>query len=140
MRIAIVLCSLMLLTTISALSQDFSGTWHGFQTSRDKGKVNEYRVTLDLSIKNDNDITGTMQLKSPQKGVITSSISGRFERKDNLIYLKENEILTEGITAEDAKLCSYIIKVSKNSLKGTGRSRSKGYDHLKLSLKRRSDY
>lgn len=125
----------MLLLTSYSFSQNISGTWHGFQVYRDKGEYKEYRIMLDLKMTDAQHVTGTLQLKSPQKGMITSSLSGGFDDQGNLI-LKEDTILTEGITADDAKLCSYVLKVRKNSIKGKGRSRSKGYDHLELRLQR----
>jgi hypothetical protein len=140
MRIAILLCSLLCLTTAAAFAQDVTGTWHGFQISRHEGKLHEYRVTLDFKVNQDNDVTGTMQLKSPLKGLITSSFTGEFDKKNNLIYLKENEILTKGITPNDARLCEYVLKVGNNSLKGTGRSNGKQYDHLELRLERGNNY
>lgn len=140
MRIAILLCSLLLITTAAAFAQDVTGTWHGFQISRNKGKLQEYRVTLDFKVDQDNDVTGTMQLKSPLKGTITSSFTGEFDKKNNLIYLQEDEILTKGVTTNDARLCSYVLKVGKNSLKGTGRSSGKQYDHLELRLQKGNAY
>ena len=138
MRIAILLISLLTVTAAS-FAQDVAGTWHGFQISRDKGKYNEYRITMDLKILDDN-VTGTMQLKSPLKGVITSSFSGTYDKKQNMIFLVEDTILTEGINSTDATLCRYTLKVGKDSLKGTGRSRRKGYDNLELRLRRGDIY
>jgi hypothetical protein len=140
MRIAIIFCSLFLLTAVTGFAQDVTGTWHGFQISRDNGKYHEYRVTFDFKVNQDNDVTGTMQLKSPVKGVITSSFSGHFERRENAIYVREDGILTEGITSKDANLCNYMFKVGKKILKGTGRSVKKGYDHLELRLQRENVY
>lgn len=140
MRIAILLCSLFLLTAVTTLAQDVTGTWHGFQISRDKGKYHEYRVTLDFKVNQDNDVTGTMQLKSPAKGVITSSFTGTYNERESVIYLTEDKILTEGVTTNDAQLCKYVLRVGKNTLKGTGRARSKGYDYLELRLQRENVY
>jgi len=138
MRIAILLISL-LITSAASLAQDIAGTWHGFQISRDKGKYSEYRVTMDFKILDDN-VTGTMQVKSPLKGTITSSFSGTYDKKENMVYLVEDKILTEGIQVSDAALCRYTLKIGKNSLKGTGRSRRKGYDNLELRLQRATVY
>jgi hypothetical protein len=139
MRIAILLISLLIATTASSYAQDVAGTWHGFQISRDKGKVNEYRITMDFKVSDDN-VTGTMQVKSPLKGIITSSFSGTYDKKQNMVYLKEEAILTQGVSVDDARLCRYTLKVGKNSLKGTGRSRTKGYDNLELRLQRGNVY
>jgi hypothetical protein len=139
MRLQLFLCSLFLFAGYVSFGQNITGTWHGFQVNRDKGQYKEYRVTVDFKMLDDN-VTGTMQVKSPQKGVITSSFTGTYDKKDNLLYLNENEIITEGITSEDARLCSFILKVKKNMLKGKGRSRAKGYDHLMLRLERKEAY
>jgi hypothetical protein len=130
---------LFLLCAHACLSQNLSGTWRGFQVSRDNGQYNEYRVTLNVDEKGGN-ISGTMQLKSPLKGTITSTFTGHIDKKENLLYLEEKSILTEGITNQDAQLCSYVLKVRRNSLKGSGRSRAKGFDHLRLHLERKGDY
>lgn len=132
-RLPLSVLFLLIVTTVSA--QQLSGTWHGFQVSRDKGHYSEYRITMDLNV-TDKSVTGTMQLKSPQKGVITSSLSGKVDLKENLIYLKEDEIVSEGITPRDASLCTYVLKIGRNSLRGKGRSSQKGYDHLTLRLQR----
>jgi hypothetical protein len=139
MRKRLPLLLLFIIAGLTAYSQDISGTWHGFQVSRDKGRQ-EYRVTVDLKLTGQEDVTGTMQLKSPQKGVITSSFSGKLDKKEGLIYLQEDSIITEGIGAKDASLCSFVLKVRKNSLKGKGRSSQKGYDHLELRLERKDVY
>lgn len=139
MRIAILLISLLTVTAASSFAQDVAGTWHGFQISRDKGKYNEYRVTMDFKVLDDN-VTGTMQVKSPLKGVITSTFSGTYDKKQNMMFLVEDTILTEGVNANDATLCRYTLKIGKNSLKGTGRSRRKGYDNLELRLHRGDIY
>ena len=138
MRIAILLCGLMIAATC-CFAQEVAGTWYGFQISRDKGKYSEYRVTMDFKIADDY-VTGTMQLKSATKGIITSSFSGTYDKRENMIYVKEDTILTEGLSATDASLCRYSLKVGKNSLIGKGRSRAKGYDHLELRLRREDNY
>jgi hypothetical protein len=137
MRIAIPLAILLIAASQLSFAQNISGTWHGFQTSLKKGDNTEYRITVDLQVNNEN-VTGTMQLKSPAKGVITSSLSGKVE--GNLVYLKENEILTQGVSTKDAKLCSYVLKIERNSLRGKGRSSFKAFDHLRLTLQRGEVY
>jgi len=126
----------LLLASHCSFAQNIAGTWHGFQVSRGNGQHNEYRVILDLKVTADQKISGTMQLKSPLKGTVTSSFTGIINKKDNTLRLTEDKILTEGITAKDATLCSYILKLRRNVLKGNGRSRAKGFDHLKLHLQR----
>ncbi|MGB8191861.1 MAG: hypothetical protein WCF67_08085 [Chitinophagaceae bacterium] len=137
MRTSLFLSCFLLLASFS-FAQNISGIWHGFQVYRDKGEYKEYRITVDLKMSDDS-VKGTMQLKSPLKGMITSSLSGTIDKKGNL-FLKEDGILTEGVTAEDAKLCSYVLKVKENSLNGKGRSKFKGYDHLKVRLQRKETY
>ncbi|HEY0676779.1 MAG TPA: hypothetical protein VGD17_00785 [Chitinophagaceae bacterium] len=139
MRIHLPISFLLIVTCNFSFAQDLTGTWHGFQISRDKGHYQEYRITVDLKLVDDN-VSGTMQLKSPLKGVITTTFTGKLDKKENLLYLKEDEIITEGVGAKDATLCSYILSVGKNSLKGKGRSRFKGYDHLTLRLQRGANY
>lgn len=137
MRIAIPLAIVLIIASQFSFAQGISGTWHGFQTSLKASDKTEYRITLDLKVKEEN-VTGTMQLKSPAKGVITSSLTGKVE--GNLIYLKESGILTEGVSTADAKLCSYVLKIGKNSLRGKGRSSLKAFDHLRVSLQRGEVY
>ena len=122
------------------MDRGLSGTWYGFQVSRDNGQKNEYRITVEITMVGAENFTGTMQLKSPQKGVITSSFSGAIDKTDNLIYLREDKILTDGVEPTDASLCNYVLKLKKNVLKGKGRSMRKGYDHLTLHLERRESY
>ena len=121
-------------------AQNISGTWYGFQVSRDNGQVSEYRIIIEITMVGSESFTGTMQLKSPIKGVITSSFTGAIDKTDNLIYLREDTILTEGVQATDASLCNYVLKLKKNVLKGKGRSTRKGYDHLTLHLERKETY
>jgi hypothetical protein len=137
MRIAIPLAIVLIIASQFSFAQGISGTWHGFQTALKKGDNTEYRITVDLQVKDEN-VTGTMQLKSPAKGVITSSLTGKVE--GNLIYLNESGILTEGVSTTDAKLCRYVLKIGKNSLHGKGRSSFKGYDHLRVTLQRGEVY
>lgn len=129
----------LLIAGATGYSQNISGTWHGFQVSMEKGRP-EYRVMLDITLVDDDDVTGTMQLKSSQKGTIISSFTGKIDRRDGLLYLHEDSILTEGITPRDASLCSFVLKMKGNSLVGNGRSSQKGFDHLKLRLQRRGRY
>lgn len=129
-----------LVAAYSIQAQDISGTWYGFQVSRDNGQYKEYRITLEITMVGEESFTGTMQLKSPQKGVITSTFTGTVDKTDNLIYLRENKIITEGIQPSDATLCNYVLKLRRNILKGKGRSMRKGYDHLKLHLERKEHY
>ena len=131
---------LLLLAVYWGQAQNISGTWYGFQVSRDNGQVTEYRITVEITMVGVESFTGTMQLKSPQKGVITSSFSGAIDKTDNLIYLREDSILTDGVQLTDASLCNYILKFKKNVLKGKGRSTRKGYDHLTLHLARKENY
>lgn len=137
MRIAMPLAIILIIASKFSFAQDVSGTWHGFQTALKKGDNTEYRITVDLKVKNEN-VTGTMQLKSADKGVITSSLTGRVD--GNLVYLNESKILTEGVTTADARLCKYVLKIGKNSLRGKGRSSFKGYDHLRVTLQRGEMY
>ena len=131
---------LLLVAVYYVQAQGLSGTWYGFQVSRDNGQKNEYRITVEITMTGTENFTGTMQLKSPQKGVITSSFSGAIDKTDNLIYLREDKILTDGVEPTDASLCNYVLKLKKNVLKGKGRSMRKGYDHLSLHLERRENY
>ena len=140
MRTKFFLSALLLLAGYFSRSQDISGTWYGFQVSRDKGEHKEYRITIEIKMSDEDDFTGTMQLKSIQKGTITSTFTGKIDKADNVIYLRENKIVTEGIQSKDASLCNYVLKLKRNSLKGTGRSMQKGYDHLTLHLERRDRY
>ena len=139
MLLRLPLCILLIAASHCCFAQDITGTWHGFQVSRDNGQYKEYRVTIDFKVTDDN-VTGTMHLKSPLKGIITSSFSGKLDKKESTVYLREDGIITEGIEAKDARLCSYELKVRKNMLKGKGRSRFKGYDHLTLRLQRGEKY
>lgn len=137
MRIAISLAIILTIASQFSFAQNVSGIWHGFQTSLKKGDNTEYRVTLDLKMKDEN-VSGTMQLKSADKGVITSSLTGRVE--GNFVYLNESGILTQGVSTADARLCKYVLKIGKNSLRGKGRSSFKGYDHLRVTLQRGEVY
>ena len=131
---------ILLAVVYCSQAQNISGTWYGFQVSRDNGQVSEYRITIEITMVGSESFTGTMQLKSPQKGVITSSFTGAIDKTDNLIYLREDSILTEGVQSTDASLCNYVLKLKKNVLKGKGRSMRKGYDHLTLHLERKEAY
>jgi len=131
---------LLLLAAYTGRSQDLSGTWHGFQVSRENGQYKEYRITIEIKMSDGNGFTGTMQLKSPAKGVITSTFTGKIDKAENAIYLREDKIVTEGLTTKDASLCNYVLKFRGNMLKGKGRSMRKGYDHLTLHLERNERY
>ena len=131
---------LLLFAVYWGRAQNISGTWYGFQVSRDNGQVTEYRITVEINMVGTESFTGTMQLKSPLKGLITSSFSGAIDKTDNLIYLREEKILTDGVQPTDASLCNYVLKLKKNVLKGKGRSMRKGYDHLTLHLERKEHY
>lgn len=132
---------LLLISVYGSQAQNISGTWYGFQVSRDNGQKNEYRITMEITMTGVENFTGTLQVKSPQKGVITSTFSGAIDKTDNLIYLREDKIVTEGVTPTDASLCNYVLKLGKNNvLKGRGRSMRKGYDHLTLHLQRKKSY
>ena len=131
---------LFLAVVCCSYAQNISGTWYGFQVSRDNGQVSEYRITVEITMVGSESFTGIMQLKSPLKGVITSSFTGAIDKTDNLIYLREDTILTEGVQLTDASLCNYVLKLKKNVLKGKGRSMRKGYDHLTLHLERKESY
>jgi hypothetical protein len=62
-------------------AQEIKGTWYGFQTSKTNGQFKEYRIVVDINAVNGDSVTGTMSLKAPEKGTITSSFTGNFDSK-----------------------------------------------------------
>ena len=131
---------LCLFVVSSASAQDITGTWYGFQTSRLKGQFKEYRIVVDISTVNGDSITGTMSLKAPEKGTITSSFTGNFDSKKKTLYLKEQEVLTNGLTEKDFSLCEYSLKIEDKVIRGKGRAQNKGYDYLDIYLQRNPNY
>jgi len=132
------LCLLIIGSTTSA--QEINGTWYGFQTSRTKGQMREYRIVVEISSVNGDSITGTMTLKAPEKGSITTSFTGNFDPKKKTINLKEMQLLTEGLNEKDVSLCDYSLKLDENVIRGKGHAQNKGYDYLDIYLQRNPNY
>jgi hypothetical protein len=132
------LCLLVIGSSISA--QEINGTWYGFQTSRAKGQMKEYRITVEINSVNGDSITGTMTLKAPEKGTITSSFTGNFDPKKKTINLKEMQLLTGGLNEKDVSLCDYSLKLDENVIRGKGHAQNKGYDYLDIYLQRNPNY
>ena len=130
-----------LLLAASILSaQEITGTWYGFQTSKSKGQVREYRIVVDISAINGDSITGTMSLKASDKGTITSSFNGNFDAKKKMLYIKEMDVLTDGLNEKDYSLCEYALKIDDKVLRGKGHAQNKGYDYLDIYLQRNPNY
>jgi len=121
-------------------AQQISGTWYGFQTSKTKGQFKEYRIVVEISAVNGDSVTGTMSLKAPDKGTITSSFSGNFDSKKKMLYLKELEVLTNGLNEKDFSLCEYALKIDDKVIRGRGHAQNKGYDYLDIYLQRSPNY
>jgi hypothetical protein len=130
-----------LLIIVSSLSaQEISGTWYGFQTSKTKGQFKEYRITVDITSVNGDSVAGTMSLKAPDKGTITSSFTGNFDSKKKMLYLRESGVLTNGLNEKDVSLCEYSLKIEDKVIRGKGHAQNKGYDYLDIYLQRSPNY
>jgi hypothetical protein len=132
------LCLLMAAGSTSA--QEISGTWYGFQTSRAKGQMKEYRIVVEISSVIGDSVSGTMSLKAPEKGTITSSFTGNFDSKKKTLNLKEMQVLTNGLSEKDVSLCDYSLKLEENVIRGKGHAQNKGYDYLDIYLQRNPNY
>ena len=130
----------LLLVAGCLTAQQISGTWYGFQTSKTKGQFKEYRIVVEISAVNGDSVTGTMSLKAPDKGTITSSFSGNFDSKKKMLYLKESEVLTNGLNEKDFSLCEYALKIDDKVIRGRGHAQNKGYDYLDIYLQRNPNY
>ena len=130
----------LLFIASSAFAQEINGTWYGFQTSRAKGQMKEYRIVVEINSVNGDSVSGTMSLKAPEKGTITSSFTGNFDSKKKMLYLKEMQVLTNGLNEKDVSLCDYSLKIDDNVLRGKGHAQNKGYDYLDIYLQRNPNY
>ena len=130
----------ILIAASSVSAQEIKGTWYGFQTSKTKGQFKEYRIVVDISSISGDSVTGTMSLKAPEKGTITSSFSGNFDSKKKMLYLRELQILTNGLNERDVSLCEYSLKIDDNVIRGKGHAQNKGYDYLEIYLQRNPNY
>ena len=133
-------CFLFLLFTGSISAQEINGTWYGFQTSRNKGQLKEYRIVVDITNINGDSIAGTMSLKASEKGTILSSFTGSFDSKRKTLYLREHDVLTDGLTKKDFSLCEYTLRIEDKVIRGKGHALNKGYDYLEIYLQRNPDY
>ena len=130
----------LLIAASSLTAQEVSGTWYGFQTSKSKGQFKEYRIVVDITSVNGDSVTGTMSLKAPEKGTITTSFAGSFDSKKKMLYLKELEVLTNGLSEKDFSLCEYSLKLDDKIIRGKGHAQNKGYDYLDIYLQRNPNY
>jgi hypothetical protein len=130
----------LLIAAGSLTAQEISGTWYGFQTSKTKGQFKEYRIVVDITSVNGDSVTGTMSLKAPDKGTITSSFTGNFDSKKKMLYLKESGVLTDGLSEKDVSLCEYSLKLDEKVFRGKGHAQNKGYDYLDIYLQRNPSY
>jgi hypothetical protein len=130
----------LLLAASTLSAQEITGTWYGFQSSKAKGQVREYRIVVDISAVNGDSITGTMTLKAADKGTITSSFNGNFDSKKKILYLKETDVLTDGLNEKDYSLCEYSLKIDDKVLRGKGHAQNKGFDYLDIYLQRNPNY
>jgi hypothetical protein len=130
----------LVLVSSSVSAQEITGTWYGFQSSRTSGQLKEYRITVDISTISGDSVKGTMSLKAPEKGTITSSFTGNFDPKKKMLYLKEMQVLTDGLTEKDFSLCDYSLKIDDNVIRGKGHAQNKGYDYLDIYLQRSPNY
>ena len=132
---------LLALTAVfsASFAQDITGTWYGFQTSRDKGVQKEYRITVDFTVTDDS-VTGTMSLKAEDKGTIVSKFSGTYDAKKKTMHLNELGVLTDGLNEKDFSLCEYSLKLDDKVIRGKGRASNKGFDHLSIYLQRNPQY
>jgi hypothetical protein len=124
----------------SLTAQEISGTWYGFQTSKTKGQFKEYRIVLDITSIVGDSVTGTMSLKAPEKGTITSSFTGNYDSKKKTLFLKELGVLTNGVSEKDVSLCEYALKLEDKIIRGKGHALNKGYDYLDIYLQRNPNY
>ncbi len=132
--------SICLFAGHNSFSQDISGTWYGFQTSRNKGEFKEYRISVDFNSTVGNEISGTMTIKASEKGSIISKFTGKFDQKKKTLFIKENEVVTSGLNEKDFSLCEFALKVEDKRIKGKGHATNKGYDHLEIYLQRNPNY
>jgi len=130
----------LLIIASSLSAQEISGTWYGFQTSKTKGQFKEYRITVDITSVNGDSVAGTMSLKAPDKGTITSSFTGNFDSKKKMLYLRESGVLTNGLNEKDVSLCEYSLKIEDKVIRGKGHAQNKGYDYLDIYLQRNPNY
>lgn len=130
----------LLMAAGSLTAQEISGTWYGFQTSKNKGQFKEYRIVVDITAVNGDSISGTMSLKAPDKGTITSSFTGNYNAKKKTIYLKESGVLTNGLNERDVSLCEYALKLEDKVIRGRGHAQNKGFEHLDIYLQRNPNY
>jgi hypothetical protein len=130
----------LLIIASSLSAQEISGTWYGFQTSKTKGQFKEYRITVDITSVNGDSVAGTMSLKAPDKGTITSSFTGNFDSKKKMLYLRESGVLTNGLNEKDVSLCEYSLKIEDKVIRGKGHAQNKGYDYLDIYLQRSPNY
>lgn len=121
-------------------AQEIKGTWYGFQTSKTNGQFKEYRIVVDINAVNGDSVTGTMSLKAPEKGTITSSFTGNFDSKKKILYLRESQVLTNGLNEKDVSLCEYSLKIDDKVIRGKGHAQNKGYDYLDIYLQRNPNY
>ena len=130
----------LLMVAGSLTAQEISGTWYGFQTSKTKGQFKEYRIVLDINAMTGDSVSGTMSLKAPDKGTITSSFTGNYDAKKKMLYLKELGVLTNGLSEKDVSLCEYSLKFEDKVIRGRGHAQNKGYDYLDIYLQRNPNY
>jgi len=130
----------LILAASSTSAQEITGTWYGFQTSRAKGQMKEYRITVEINSVTGDTVSGTMSLKAPEKGTITSSFTGNFDSKKKTLNLKELQVLTNGLTDKDVSLCDYSLKIDDNVIRGKGHAQNKGFDYLEIYLHRNPNY
>jgi len=139
MRKTFILLLALTAAAASSIAQDFSGTWYGFQTSRDKGTFKEYRITVEFAVTDDS-VTGTMSLKAEDKGTITSKFSGVYDSRKKTIHLKELGVLTNGLNEKDYSLCEFSLRLDDKTIRGRGHAVNKGYDYLEIYLQRNPNY
>ena len=124
----------------SLTAQEISGTWYGFQTSKAKGQFKEYRIVVDITSVTGDSVSGTMSLKAPDKGTITSNFTGNYNSKKKMLFLKELGVLTNGLNEKDVSLCEYSLKLEDKIIRGRGHAQNKGYDYLDIYLQRNPNY
>ena len=130
----------LVLVSSSVSAQEITGTWYGFQSSRTSGQLKEYRITVDISTVSGDSVKGTMSLKAPEKGTITSSFTGNYDSRKKMIYLREQDVLTDGLTEKDFSLCEYALRIEDKVIRGKGHAQNKGYDYLEIYLQRNPVY
>ena len=102
--------------------------------------MKEYRITVEINSISGDSVSGTMSLKAPEKGTITSSFSGNFDSKKKTLNLKELQVLTNGLNEKDVSLCDYSLKIEDNVIRGKGHAQNKGFDYLEIYLQRNPNY